>query len=267
MDDRFQAKRYVVTGASSGIGEEISRALHRRGARVVLVARREERLRSLAEDLNARRASSAEVLSIDLSDRTREEGGLAQLERYLEGESVDGLVNNAGFGSFGKFEELPRECEEEMMQVNVVAPLRLSHAVLPQMLARGHGNIIHVASIAAFQPLPYMASYAATKAALLSLSLAQHAEYLDKGIRVVAVCPGPVATEFAEVARVPGGFEDLPGESVSSVAEAALSALHRKVPVVVPGLSGKLLAFGSHITPRWLQLRILRRMLGEKMRG
>lgn len=198
----FNGRSALITGASAGIGREFATRLHALGCSVTLVARRKERLEELAHKLNAERNGSASVLAADLSETS----DLAALREHIRDNRIDILVSNAGFGSFGHFELLDLANEIKMVRVNIEAGISLIHAVIPQMLSRKDGVIIVLSSMAAFQPLSYMATYSATKAFNFSHALALHSELKPHGIRVLAVCPGPVATEFGEQAKVPDKF-------------------------------------------------------------
>jgi short-subunit dehydrogenase len=261
MSELFFGKRYLITGASSGFGEAYAHALHSLGANVVLVARREDRLRVIAEELNAMRAHSAEVLPIDLSKESDSIFGMRAIEEFLRRETIHGLINNAGFGSYGRFHDSDVEREAAMVRVNVIAPLRLTNAVLPQMINRHFGIIAHVASIAAFQPLPYMATYAATKSALLSLAISQHYELKQHNIRVLAVCPGPVKTEFGEVAQFPGEFGGRLGDTVDDVVTATVRGIERHRCLVIPGISGKLLGFAARCFSPQISVPLIERYI------
>jgi short-subunit dehydrogenase len=183
----------IVTGASSGLGAAFARALAARGHDLLLVARREERLRAVTAELAGRVDVAAEALVADLSrevDLARVEARIAQLDR------IDLLVNNAGFGTWGTFAAVELARHLAMIQVHVVASVRLTHAVLPRMLARGRGGIINVSSIGAFLPGPDNVTYGATKAYLLAFSEALRGELRGSGVRVQALCPGFTSTEF-----------------------------------------------------------------------
>jgi short-subunit dehydrogenase len=259
-------KRAMVTGASSGLGEEFARQLARRGYDLVLVARRRDRLEMLGASLAAVHGISAEVLSADLADE--EEIGL--VERRLSAGDIDLLVNNAGLGTVGEFAELPIEGEARQVDVNVRALLRLAHAALRAMVPRGSGAIINVASMAAYQPVPYNATYAATKAFVLSLSEALHEEAKAHGITVTCLCPGPVRTEFQQVAGIKatrmGGrplLRYMAGESAVGVVTTALAALDAGEAVVIPGLVNQTIARTSGALPR----SIVRRIAGAAFAG
>ncbi|MFJ1704449.1 SDR family NAD(P)-dependent oxidoreductase [Kitasatospora sp. NPDC088346] len=235
----------LVTGASSGLGAEFAAQLAARGHDLVLTARSADRLRALAADLRLAHGVRVDVVVQDLA-----EPGAARLiaaELDALGRTVDLLVNNAGFGTCGRFEETAAARDHEQLMVNVVAPVDLAHALLPGMLARGSGAVVNVASVAAFQPSPYFAVYASTKSFVLNFSLALRHEYRRRGVRVLALCPGPVETGFFEAigtrrAAVAGRMA-----TPATVVRAALRALDRDRPYVTPGLSNLLAA---HLAPR-----------------
>jgi len=186
----------IVTGASSGIGTELARGLARRGHNVGLVARRRERLEELANELKG--DVRAEVLEADLGDAASREDLAGRIGAL--GLQVAVLCNNAGFGTYDDFTELDRERELEQVRTNVEAVVDLTGRYLPGMVERGAGAILNTASTAAFQPIPGNATYAASKAFVLNFSEALHTEVSGKGVTITALCPGPVKTEFQEVA-------------------------------------------------------------------
>src|ERR671934_3131179 len=187
----------LITGASSGIGEEFARQLAARGHGVFLVARREERLRALADDLERLHGIRAEVATADLADPDQTEALPGRVaERGLD---VEVLVNNAGFTTVGDVHENP-DRQLGMIRVNCEALVALTTACLPAMVERGRGAVIQVASVAGFQPIPVQAVYAATKAFVLSFSEAVSTELRGTGVTMTVLCPGPVATEFVEAA-------------------------------------------------------------------
>ena len=251
----------LVTGASSGIGAEIARELARRGHGVTLVARREERLLELSSVLARDHGVRAGVITADLAGRDGRERLAAELDR-LELE-VDVLVNNAGFGLHEDFLEGDRERQLDMVALNCEAVVDLSARYGREMRSRGSGAIINIASTAAFQPLPGSATYAATKAFVLSLSEALHEELRGSGVSVTAVCPGPVRTEFAEVAGIGGAEESTPDVfwmSAADLAADAVGAAEKGKRAVVPGalnLAGSIL--GRH-SPRGVALPVTRRI-------
>ena len=234
----------LVTGASAGLGVEFARQLSKRGHRLVLVARRKDRLEDLAKELGTARA-----VAIDLSKSNAAAKLMADLE--ANGEVVDLLVNNAGFGLIGRFAELDAKRERQMIDLNVGGLADLCRAVAPGMIKRKSGGILNVASTAAFQPGPNMAVYFATKAFVLSLSEALHEEMKPHGIKVSCLCPGPTRTEFGEVAGFGGnGAFDRLAMSAAEVVEIGLKGLDRNKAVVVAGLVNKIGALSTRFAPR-----------------
>ncbi|MFE7796901.1 SDR family NAD(P)-dependent oxidoreductase [Nocardia sp. NPDC057440] len=238
-------KTALVTGASSGIGAEFAVALAARGDDLVLVARSLDRLESLATELRDRHGIRVEIIGQDLA----EPDAAARIANELaaRGLSIDTLVNNAGFGSAGRFEELAADREHDQLMVNVVALAGLTRRLLPGMLARGSGEVVNVASTAAFQPAPYFATYASGKAFVLNFSLSLWSEYRDRGIKVLAVCPGPTETQFFDVVGTRKAAIGAPMGNVDGVVRSALRALERNKGYVVPGAGN----FASaHLMPR-----------------
>lgn len=256
----MQLTRAMVTGASSGIGEVYARRLAGRGADLVLVARRGDRLQALAEDLE-RGGVRAEVLVADLTD----EAGLAQVvARLVAPEApVDLLVNNAGFGTTGAFAQLPVERELAMIELNVSALVRLTHAALGVM-EDGGGAIVNVSSLAAFQPLARSATYAATKAFVLSFTQSLADEVRGSSIHLQVLCPGLTRSEFHTVNDFDVSWlPDLVWQSAEQVVDVSLAALDRPRVVVVPGLVNRLAASASALAPnrlvRWVANATVRR--------
>ena len=244
----------LVTGASSGIGEQFARQLAARGHDVVLVARRADRLETLAGEL----PTEAHVVACDLAtDAASLAGRVEQL-----GLRVDVLVNNAGFGTSGPFAENDPAREAEEVRLNCEAIVTLSHAFLPAMIERRRGGIINVASSAGMQPIPYEAVYAATKAFALNFTDALHTELRGSGVRVMSVNPGPVPTEWQ---RVAGYTEDrtgvVPGEiSAEQVVRESLEAWDKGRRSIIPGRTIRWFIRATQPSPRALQLRITERM-------
>jgi uncharacterized protein len=241
----------LVTGASSGIGAAFARALAARGAHLVLVARSADKLQALAAELAGRHGIRALALPADLA-RPGAGAALGQ-ELSRRGVTVDVLVNNAGFATWGPFETASPEREREEVQLNVAAVVDLCHAFYPGMLARGRGAVVNVASTAAFQGVPGMAVYAATKAFVLSFSEALWHEGRGRGVAVTALCPGATDTAFFDVAGVEGAM--LNRARPEPVVEAALAALSRGRSLVVPGAGNALLAAVSRLSPRSVATR------------
>jgi len=240
----------LITGASAGLGVEFARQLSKRGHKLVLVARRKERLDTLAAEVGG-----ARTVAIDLSapDAT------AKLIDNIQAanEQVEILVNNAGFGLRGHFAEQEPARLRQMIDLNCGTLTELCRAILPQMIERGSGAILNVASTAAFQPGPGMAVYYATKAFVLSLSEALHEEAKPHGVKVTALCPGPTRTEFGEVA----GFSEnaaLTRVSMESrpVVRKGLEALEKNRAVLITGGLNKTIAFSTRFAPRFVARKI-----------
>ncbi len=227
----------------------------------MLVARRIDRLRALASEL-AGQGLTVEVIEADLTDSD----GVAVVEQRLTATEgpVDLLVNNAGFGTTGTFAELPLERELAMIELNVSTVVRLTHAAVGAMAARGSGTIVNVSSLAAFQPLPKSATYAATKAFVLSFTEAVADEARGTGVRFQVLCPGLTRTSFHEVNDFHlGWLPEFVWQSAEEVVDASLAALDRRRVVVVPGLLNRLTATASSLAPsqvvRWVTSALVRR--------
>jgi uncharacterized protein len=240
----------LITGASAGLGVEFARQLSKRGHRLVLAARRKDRLESLTKELGDGRA-----VAIDLSKANAASKLMADIA--AAGEEVDLLVNNAGFGLIGRFAELDAKRLRQMIDLNVGTLTDLCRAVAPQMIARKSGAILNVASTAAFQPGPNMAVYFASKAYVLSFTEALHEELKPHGIKVSCLCPGPTRTEFGEVAGFGGNglFDRVVMES-PEVVEAGLAALDKNHAVMVPGWKNKVTAASTRFAPRSIVRKI-----------
>ena len=254
----YKSKTALVTGASTGIGETFARTLAARGSNVILVARSEQKLQALAHELTQQYGIKAEVIALDLS----RENAAAELYQAVKAHNlqVDILVNNAGFGGHGLFAEADATRQHEMVMLNITAVVDATHAFLGDMAQRGDGAIINVASTAAFQPVPYMAVYGASKAFILSFTEALWAEYRDKGVRILALCPGATETPFFEVM---GSREAAVGtmSTTQAVVDAGLRALERGQSTVIEGRVNNLLAILPRFVPRQMVLGILARSL------
>ncbi|MEV0585070.1 SDR family oxidoreductase [Nonomuraea sp. NPDC050310] len=235
----------LITGASSGLGAEFAAQLAAQGHDVILLARSGDKLAALGDRLAAEHGVRAHVLVQDLAEP--DAGRRVARELAARGLSVDVLVNNAGFGTCGRFEEISTARDHDQLMVNVVALVDLTHELLPAMLERGRGSVINVASNAGFQPSPYFAVYGASKSFVLNFGLALRQEYRRRGIRVLTLCPGPVETNFFDTigtrrAAVTGSMT-----TAEPVVRATLKALERDRGYVVPGFGN---ALGAHLTPR-----------------
>jgi len=250
---RGPTRRALITGASAGIGRTFAERLAREQMDLCLVARRQERLDTLAAELREARGIEVEVRTADLTDTEDLLGVCAAVAER----PPDLLVNNAGFGTIGRFVELDAEEEDREIRLNVLALTRLTHAALPGMVERGHGSIINVSSMAGLVPGPFTATYAATKAFVTSLSEALYEELRDSGVRVQALLPGFTRTEFQERAGVDAaGIPDFAWMSAAEVVEASLDALERGEAVCIPGLANRALSNAQRLVPRGLARRL-----------
>jgi len=254
----------LVTGASAGIGWELARLFARHRHDVVLVARREERLTRIADELENEFGVTAHVIAADLAAT---DGARRLYEAVRErGIEIEYLINNAGFGTFGPFVETEVEETMDLVRLNIGALTELSALFLPPMVRRHSGRVLNVASAAAFQPGPLMATYYASKAYVLHLSEALNEELEGTGVSVTALCPGPVRTEFQEVAGMETSGLVLNKRliSVERVAEEGYEAMMRGKAMVVPGLATKLLAFGVRFAPRRFVAKFVRRLQADR---
>jgi uncharacterized protein len=254
----YHGKTALITGASSGIGDAFARELGRRGMHLVLVARSSDRLHALAKELVDYHRCQVQVIVADLTL----EGTAGRIQSQVEerGLQVDVLINCAGFGTHGQFEMLDPLRDRQQVMVDVAAVVDLAHAFVPGMVARAAGAIINVASTAAFQPLPYMPVYGASKAFVLSFSEALAEEVRGRGVRVVALCPGATETAFFDVAGqdTSVGRRRTPQQVVST----GLRALETGKSVVVDGKFNALVSQA----PRFLPRRLVAWIAGQTLR-
>ena len=242
----------LITGASAGIGREFARQLAARVQTLVLVARREQRLNELRDELRNRNPQlKVHTRVVDLCDKSQ----IDELVRSLKENKIDidFLINNAGLGDYGSVATSDPERDDRIIQVNIAALTSLTRRLLPQMIARKRGAILNVSSSAGFLPIPGMGVYAASKAYVNSFSEALRAELRGTGVTVTALCPGPVHTEFGDVAKRPRGEPETGPEfvyvSVEKTVRDALSAVEADKPLIIPGLAMKLGMFLVRITP------------------
>ena len=251
-------QRALVTGASAGIGKAFAGRLAHEGYDLIIVARDRQRLDELADEVRTRHRVEVEVLPADLTEPAE----LRVVERVVADADLELLVNNAGFGTMGRFAELEVDREEAEVRLNIVALTRLARAALPGMIERGRGGIINVSSLAALQPAPYNATYGATKAFVNSFTEALAEELRGSGVRVQALCPGFTRTEFQEragidVSRVPAFAWMTP----EAVVDASLTGLRRGDVVCIAGLANRVMATLTSAVPRSLAGRVVARMI------
>jgi short-subunit dehydrogenase len=241
----FNGRWALVTGASAGIGAALARELAAHGAKLILTARRLARLEALAAELTARGAE-VRVVAADLNDPAAPQRIFDATEGA--GLAVEILINNAGLGQYGAFCQSPVEQELSQIRVNCEAMARLTRLFLPRMVERRRGWVLVVASTAGFQPVPYISTYAATKAFDRFFALGLAAEVARFGVQVTALCPGPTESEFFDVAHA-GTFKSAHMQPAEEVARLALAALARGQRTLIPTFSGRLSAFFVRFLP------------------
>lgn len=249
----------LVTGASSGIGLAFSRALAERGANIVLSARSEEKLNDFAQELLKERDIWVKVIPCDLSETK----AAKQLFDKAKSIKVDILVNCAGFGRWTFFADQPLSTYRDMLNLNIDAVVELSYLFLPLMSDKKLSGVINVASTAAFQPVPYQAVYAASKSFVLNFSEALAGEYYDKGLRVMALCPGYTDTNFMDIAN--GNPTGMAKSTPEEVVTAALKAFAKNKPYVVPGASNYINSLFPRILSRKAVINIVRNIFKKRV--
>jgi uncharacterized protein len=241
----------LVTGASGGLGADFARQLASRGANLILVARREDQLRKVAMEIEKQYGVSVQTISLDLASP-----GVSQAlydKLHDQGIHVDVLVNNAGFGVYGAFDEIPWEREKTMLDLDIVTLTHMTKLFLQDMLVKKSGYILQVASIGAFQPTPTYATYSAAKAYVLSMGEAIHYELRHSGVSVTVISPGVTATEFLKVAgQSPSLYQRLMMMESSDVARIGIESMLNRRASVVPGFLNSLWAFSTRFIPRRL---------------
>lgn len=261
FSSRWGGKWALITGASAGIGLALAEELASAGANLVITARRIDRLESLADRLRSSRNIRVEVLPADLASPTSP----TQIRAFTDAKSIsiELLINNAGFGAYGPFHQSSLERQLEMVQVNCTAVVNLTHLYLAEMVARRHGDILIVASVAGFQAVPYISTYAATKAFDLRFAEGIAEEVRRYAVHVCALCPGSTATEFREVAGQPERtFRG--AETAEKVARTGLLALAAGKSSVISGFKNRVSVEGQRLTPRRLVTRIAASMFEPK---
>lgn len=248
-------KRVLITGASSGLGLEMAKIFAKNAHPLVLIARRENRLRELAAELKKNFNVEVYVIAKDLSQKN------AALEIYEElriaGIQIKMLVNNAGFGDHGEFSASNLVVQDHMIQVNVNALVALTRLFLPEMIENRYGGILNVASVAGFQPGPYMSVYYATKAFVLSFSDALSYELKNTGVWVTTLCPGATKTEFESTAKASKLFENMQVAKAYDVALFAYKSFMAKKGIVVFGAFNKVMTILQKFSPRWILKKVV----------
>ena len=246
----------LITGASEGMGHEFAKLFARNGYSLILVARNKSRLDALAQELGTAHGVDARTISKDLSLPSAAE----ELKAAIDAQkiAIEVLVNNAGFGVHGLFPQTDWKATEGMLNLNMITTTHLTRLFLPEMLKRGHGKILNVASTAAFQPGPFMACYFASKAYVLSFTEALAEELSGTGITVTAFCPGPTRTQFQKRSNTEHIRENSFAMDAAPAAEAAYRGLMKGKRLVIPDFTNKLLAILVRLFPRRLVIRVTR---------
>jgi uncharacterized protein len=244
----------LITGASSGIGEQFAYALARERCTLALTARREDRLQAVAARARNLGAPGVSMFPADLGQRSAP--GQLYREVVSKGLKIDILINNAGFGTRGRFDHLALEREMEQIDLNINALVALTHLFASDMIAARRGTIVNVASTAGFQPVPYMATYGATKAFVQSFSLALHHELAGTGVHVMALCPGATRTEFQAVARNGDTVPSFIYMDAETVVAQALRAAKRNRSICINGAFNRIATHAQRVAPRWLVAKI-----------
>ena len=257
MISEWKGKWALVTGASAGIGKALAEELALGGANLVLTARRQQRLKVLAEELARKHGVKAEIFAADLAQNSAAE----EIFNFTQGKGIEIqlLVNNAGFGQYGEFHEVATERLLEMVQVNCSAVVQLTRLYLPEMVARRRGDVLIVASTASFQAVPYISTYAATKAFDLLLAEGLAEEMKPHGVRVCALCPGTTTSEFHDLAGHPAHAKGRE-QTAETVARNGLKALADGKSYLISGLGNYLGAHGERLVPRRVVTRIAAQM-------
>lgn len=252
---RLRGRRALVTGASSGLGVDFARLLAADGANLTLVARREDRLRELRDEIASRHGVAVDVVAMDLALPDAPQRLFDQVKSA--GQSVDVLVNNAGLGLYGPFLEIPWERERGMLELDVLALVHLTKLLVREMVARDFGFVLNLSSIGAYQPTPLYASYSAAKSFVLSFSEALSYELRQTKVRVTALSPGITATEFLKVSgQKPTLYQRQMLMSSEKVARIGVEAMLAGRPSVVPGFLNAMSAFSMRFLPRRLAAAI-----------
>jgi hypothetical protein len=252
----FKGTTVLITGASSGIGAAFADYLASLGAKLILTARSEDKLKQIAEDLKHKYAVSVHIFPADLSNSVAPQQIFDQVK--AAGLIVEVLINNAGFGKWAYFHAEDIETYQQMLSVNINALVRLTYLFIPSMLARGRGGVINVASTAAFQPVPYVAVYSASKSFVLNFTEALSGEYKENGLRFLALCPGSTTSNFMEVANA--NSSGMAFSSPEEVVKPGINAFVKNRSYVIPGKMNYLTSLLPRIFPRATAIKIVANM-------
>lgn len=254
----------LITGASSGIGEEFARRLAAEGHNLVVTARSEKALHELCDELMIKNKIMAHYVVADLTQHDGESHVFDETEKH--GFEVDWLINNAGFGAYGDFAKVDLDKQTGMIELNIRSLIALTHRYLPGMRERRSGTIINVSSAAGFQPLPYMAVYAATKSFVTSFSEAIAEENRDHGIQIMALCPGSTKTNFFKAASMDNPIHAKGQQTVDEVVDTALRGVRQGRTRIISGLTNYITATAVNVVPNKLITRLMGRALGPRYR-
>ncbi|MHA3104811.1 SDR family NAD(P)-dependent oxidoreductase [Acinetobacter sp. ANC 3791] len=259
--EKFKNKTALITGASSGIGQGFAEYLAKQGIHLIIVARSTEKLQHLAEQLQQRYSIQVDCISLDLAKLD----AASQLFEKItqQGLGVDILINNAGFGKWTKFLEQSLQSYQEMTLLNMLTVTQLTQLFLPKMLQEKQGIILNVASTAAFQPLPYIAVYGATKSYVLNFTEALAGEYRNSGVQLLALCPGNTTTNFAEVAQA--NTEGMQAMTVEEVIQSAMRGLEKKQTFVITGKLNYLTAQLARVLSRQSMVNLVANMFEKRI--
>jgi Short-chain dehydrogenases of various substrate specificities len=255
-------KTTLITGASSGIGEAFARRLAEKGHNLVLVARSEQKLRLLCDELMLKHKITSHYVAVDLLDENADEIVFNETEKH--GFEIDWLINNAGFGSMGDFAALDRENELDIIRLNILALVALTHRYIVPMRERKSGTIINVSSATGFQPIPFFATYAATKAFVTSFTEAIAEENRKLGIKILALCPGSTKTNFFSASNIDRPMQVKGQQTPDQVVKTALRAVEAGKTKVVSGWANYLGALAGAYTPNALTTRVIGKALRSK---
>lgn len=260
MSETLRGKRALVTGASSGLGADFARNLAARGCHLILSARREDQLRTLAQELTSKYGVEVDVFPLDLAARDAPQVLYDQIK--AAGKGVDVLINNAGLGLYGNFLDIPWEKERGMLELDIITLVHMTKLFAREMVSRGSGYILQIASIGAYQPSPTYASYSAAKSFVLYFGEALHYELKGTGVTCTVLSPGVTKTEFLQVSgQQATAYQRAVMMDSPTVVNIGIEAMLRRQPSVVPGLVNSLMAFSTRFMPNQLAAAVADRLM------